>query len=239
MLKLFLKPVFLYFAFLSVSVSAQENNQWKIDFRTDIFSRHLWRGDQLGDAPAIEPEITLSKGNFGFSIWGATTFNNSYTEIDLILNYQVLPFLKITFYDYYNPVNDAENNFWKYSGSEMRHTLELTADLVKDDFPLTLLAGVFIYGDKDSISNNERFSTYLEPGYNFRIVQKDFRLFAGFTPFGGYYSGNFNFINVGATFSDSFAINPKLELPVEITFCTNPSTSHIWFVVSVGIENRE
>lgn len=234
-----LKLIFLSAAFFALNVSAQEKQPWKVDFRTDIYSRHLWRGDQLGDAPAIEPEIALTKGNFGFSIWGATTFDKSYSETDIILNYQVLPFLNISFYDYYNPVPDAENEFWKYKGNEIRHSMELTADFEKDDFPLTLLAGVFLYGDKDSVNLNERFSTYIEPGYNFKIAQMDFRLFAGFTPFGGYYSGNFDFINIGATFSDSFAVAPKLEIPVEITFCTNPSTNKTWFVVGVGIKNRE
>ena len=238
-MKLLLKLTFCCIAFLSFKVSAQESESWQIDFRTDIFSRHLWRGDQLGDAPAIEPEISLTKGNFGFSIWGATTFNNSYSEIDVILNYQVLPFLNISFYDYYNPVPDAENEFWKFKGDEMRHSLELTADLEKDDFPLTLLAGVFIYGDKDTIDSSERFSTYIEPAYNFKIAKKDFRLFTGFTPFSGYYAHNFAFINIGATFSDSFSISSQLELPVEITFCTNPSTNQTWFVVGVGIKNRE
>jgi hypothetical protein len=227
------------FAFLSFSAFAKDNNPWKVDFRTDIFSRHLWRGDQLGDAPAIEPEIFLTKGNFGFSIWGSTTFNKSYCVIDIILNYQILPFLNISFYDYYNPVPNAENEFWKYKGDEMRHSLELTADLKKDDFPLTLLSGVFIYGDKDSVNSGERFSTYIEPAYNFKIAGKDFRLFAGFTPFSGYYAHNFAFINIGVTFSDSFAITPKLELPVEITFCTNPIDNQTWLVVGVGIKNRE
>jgi hypothetical protein len=239
MMNLFLKLIPVCVAFLTLNVSAQENNPWKVDFRTDLFSRHLWRGDQLGDAPAIEPEITLTKGNFGISVWGATTFNNSYNEIDFILNYQILPFLNISLYDYYNPVPDAENEFWKYKGDEMRHSLELTADLGKDDFPLTLLAGVFLYGDKDSIDSGERFSTYIESGFNFRIAQKDFHLFAGFTPFHGYYAGNFSFINIGATFSDSFAITKKIELPVEITFCTNPTTNQTWFIVGIGIKNRE
>jgi len=238
-MKLLLKLTFCCAAFFSLKVSAQENKQWKVDFRTDVFSRHLWRGDQLGDAPAIEPEISLTKGNFGFSVWGVTTFNNGYNEIDFILNYQVLPFLNISFYDYYNPVPDAENEFWKYKGDEMRHSLELTTDLGKDDFPLTLLAGVFIYGDKDSIDSGERFSTYIEPAYNFQIAGKDFRLFTGFTPFDGYYACNFSFINIGATFSDSFTITPKLELPVEFTFCTNPSTNQTWFIVGIGIKNRE
>jgi len=238
-MKLLLKLTFCYVAFFSLKVSAQESRQWKVDFRTDVFSRHLWRGDQLGNAPAIEPEISLTKGNFVFSVWAASTFNNSYNEIDFILNYQVLPFLNISFYDYYNPVPDAQNEFWKYKGDEMRHTVEMTADLGKDDFPLTLLAGVFLYGDKDSISSGERFSTYIEPAYNFKIAKKDFRLFAGFTPFSGYYAHNFAFINIGATFSDSFSIGTQLELPVEITFCTNPSTNQTWFIAGIGIKNKK
>jgi hypothetical protein len=238
-MQLFFKLTFCCVAFLTLHVSSQESESWQIDFRTDIFSRHLWRGDQLGDAPAIEPEISLTKGNFGFSIWAASTFNNSYNEIDIILNYQVLPFLNISFYDYYNPVPDVENEFWKYKGDKMRHSLELTADLEKDDFPLTLLAGVFIYGDKDSISNGERFSTYIEPAYNFTIAGKNFSLFTGFTPFNGYYSNKFAFVNAGITFSESFAITPKLESPVEITFCTNPSTRQTWFIVGIGIKNME
>lgn len=238
-MQLFYKLTFYFVVFLTFHVSSQESESWQINFRTDIFSRHLWRGDQLGDAPAIEPEITLTKGKFGFSIWGATTFNNSYSEIDLILNYQVLPFLNISFYDYYNPVPDAENEFWKYKGDEMRHSLELTADLEKDNFPITLLAGVFIYGDKDSIDYGERFSTYIEPAYKFKITGKDFSLFTGFTPFNGYYSHKFAFVNAGITFSDSFAVSPKLELPVELTFCTNPSTNKTWFIVGIGIKSRE
>lgn len=238
-MKLFFKLTFCCVAFLTLNVSAQENNLWQVDFRTDLFSRHLWRGDQLGDAPAIEPEITLTKENFGFSVWAATTFNNSYNEIDFILNYQILPFLNISFYDYYNPVPDAKNHFWQYKGDDMRHSFELTADLEKDDFPLTLLAGVFIYGDKDSISSKERFSTYIESGYNFRIANSDFRLFAAFTPFSGYYANNFSFINIGATFSDSFSVSPKLEVPVELTFCTNPYTNNAWFIVGVGIKNKD
>jgi len=238
-MKLLLKLTFCYVAFFSLKVSAQESRPWKVDFRTDVFSRHLWRGDQLGNAPAIEPEVSLTKGNFVFSVWAASTFNNSYNEIDFILNYQVLPFLNISFYDYYNPVPDAQNEFWKYIGDEMRHTVEMTADLGKDDFPLTLLAGVFLYGDKDSISSGERFSTYIEPAYNFKIAKKDFRLFAGFTPFSGYYAHNFAFINIGATFSDSFSIGTQLELPVEITFCTNPSTNQTWFIAGIGIKNKK
>ncbi len=217
---------------------AQEQQSWKVDFRTDIYSRHLWRGDKLGDAPAIEPEISLSKGRFGFTIWGATTFNNSYEELDLILNYRVIPSVNISFYDYYNPVQGEENNFWHFSGDDLRHTFELTGEFEKQGFPLTVLAGVFLYGDKDREKGKEQFSTYIEPDFRFKLAGKDFNAFAGFTPFCGYYAGNFSIVNIGVSFNDSFPAGKKLEIPCEITLCTNPYTNEAWFVVGVGFKNK-
>lgn len=233
--------VFLIFglpAILKSGINAQEKKTWQLDLRADLYSRHLWRGDQLGNTPAVEPEITLSKGNFGISVWGASTFNNSYSEIDIILNYKVLPFMNLLFYDYYNPVLGAENKFMKYSGSEMRHSFELTADFEKDDFPFSLLAGVFLYGDRDSQTTKERFSMYIEPGYKTRIIHPYLYLFAGFTPFEGYYANNFAFINLGATLSESFSVGKKIEIPAKLTFCGNPYTNKTWLVFAVGIKNK-
>jgi len=233
------QTVFLLILLLSILVlSAQEKSGWQIDFRTDIYSRHLWRGDKLGDAPAIEPEISLTNEKFSFTIWGASTFDNSYEELDLIVNYQVLPALSITLFDYYNPVQGEKNEFWHYSGDDLRHTIELTGDFEKEGFPLTVLAGVFFYGDKDIEAGKEQFSTYIEPAYYFKLAGKDFSAFAGFTPFSGYYADNFAFINLGFSFSDSFPVGEKLEIPLDITFCTNPHTNEAWFVVGIGIKNR-
>ena len=224
---------------VGLNVFAQENSGWQIDFRTDVYSRHLWRGDRLGDAPAIEPEISLLKGNFGFTFWGATTFDNSYEELDLILNYQVLPSLNLVLYDYYNPVPGEENNFWNYSTDNLRHTIDLTGEFEKEGFPLTVLASVFLYGDKDRVDGKEQFSTYIEPVYHFKLAGKDFSAFAGFTPFNGYYADNFAFINLGFSFNDSFPVSEKIEIPLEVKFCTNPHTNDAWFVVGIGIKNRK
>jgi hypothetical protein len=223
---------------ITLNVVAQEQLSWQVDFRTDLYSSHLWRGDRLGDAPAIEPELSLSNGKIGFTIWGATTFNNSYEEIDLILNYQVLPSLNLVVYDYYNPVPGEENNFWQYSGENLRHTIDLTGEFEKEGFPLTVLTSVFLYGDKDRIDDREQFSTYIEPVYHFKLAGKDFNAFAGFTPFNGYYADNFAFVNLGFAFNDSFPVSEKLEIPLEIKFCTNLHTNDTWFVVGIGIRNR-
>jgi len=233
------KLIFIFLTFFINEIEAQEKQVWHLDYRADIFSRHLWRGEKLGDSPAIEPEITLLKGNFGFSIWGATTFNNSYNEIDLILNYQVLPWMNIVFYDYYNPVPDENNEYWQYKGDKMCHTLELTSNLATDNYPLSLLAGVFFYGDKDSISGKEHFSTYIEPAFNFTLAGEDLCIFVGFTPFKGYYANGFSFVNLGVSMSHAFQVASQCELPVEFTFCSNPYTKQTYFTFGIGIKTKE
>lgn len=233
------QTVFLLILLLSIlDLPAQDKPGWQIDFRTDIYSRHLWRGDKLGDAPAIEPETSLTNGKFSFTIWGASTFDGSYEELDLIVGYQVLPSLNLTLFDYYTPVQGEKNEFWNYSGDNLRHTLDLAAEYTSGKLPFSVLASVFLYGDKDIIEGKEQFSTYIEPAYNFKLAGKDFNLFAGFTPFSGYYADNFAFVNLGFSFNDSFPVGEKLEIPFDITFCTNPHTNEAWFVVGIGIKNR-
>ncbi len=230
--------VVLIFLISNVNLFAQDKPGWQIDFRTDLFSRHLWRGERLGDAPAIEPEISLSKGKFGFTIWGATTFDNSYEELDLIVNYQIMPTLSITLFDYYNPVQGENNEFWNYSGDNLRHTIDLAAEYNSGQLPFSVLASVFLYGDKDIVKGKEQFSTYIEPAYSFKLAGKDFGVFAGFTPFSGYYADNFAFVNLGFSFNDSFPVGEKLEMPFDITFCTNPHTNEAWFVVGIGLKTK-
>lgn len=231
--------IFLSVLYCTVlNVFGQESKGWQVDFRTDVFSRHLWRGDRLGDAPAIEPEISLSKNKFSFTIWSASTFNNSYEELDLIIDYDILPNLNIALFDYYNPVQEAENRFWNYSGDNLRHTIEMTAEYSGEKIPVSVLAGVFLYGDKDIIAGKEQFSTYIESTYCFKLAGKDFRAFAGFTPFDGYYAKNFAFVNLGLSLSDSFPLGENLEIPIELTFCTNPNSNQTWFVAGIGIKKR-
>jgi hypothetical protein len=233
-----LNILILIFIVSIMELPAQEKPGWQVHFRTDIYSRHLWRGDRLGDAPAIEPELSLTKGNFGFTIWGASTFNGSYEELDLIVNYRVLPVLNLVLFDYYNPVQGEENNFWQYSGENIRHTIELSGEYEKEGFPLKVLAGVFLYGDKDRVDGKEQFSTYIEPSYHFKLAGKGFNAFAGVTPFRGYYASNFAFVNLGVSLNDSFPIGEKLELPFSFTFSTNPYANNTWFVVGFGIKSK-
>ena len=49
---------------------------------------------------------------------------------------------------------------------------------------------------------------------------------------------HFAFVNLGFAFNQSFPIAEKLEIPVEIKFCTNPYLNQTWLVVAIGLKNR-
>lgn len=92
-----------------------------------IQSRHVWRGETLGTASAIEPSVTFSASRFSFNIWASVTTNNSYSEIDLIPSYQFNKF-QLSLLDYYNPVPEENNQYLNFQEGRNRHSIELTAD---------------------------------------------------------------------------------------------------------------
>lgn len=217
---------------------AQNSKAIQLNYEAYLFSRHYWRGSILGDAPTIEPQIGIQTGNFSFSVWGASTLNNSYNEVDLIASYNVLPSLSITLYDYYNPVADGENNYFNFSNNDLRHTIDWVVDFSHEKFPIELLGGVFLFGDKDSITGKEKYSTYIEPRYRLTLQNKEIKLFAGFTPFAGFYAPKTAFVNVGVSISESFNLSSRFEIPVEFAFFTNSTSKSAFFTVSAGITNR-
>lgn len=223
---------------ISCVTNAQNKTQFQQNYGVSIYSAHFWRGVILGDAPTIEPEISIEKGNVSFEIWGASTLNNSYNEIDFIFSYSPIPSLAITLYDYYNPIVDAENQFLNFRYPNLRHSLDLVSEFSNENIPFELLGSVFLYGDRDSITGKEMYSCYLEPRYKFILNDKQIKLFAGFTPFKSYYAKNAAFINTGISISETFEISTRFEMPIEFTFFVNPLNKNAFFVVSAGLNTR-
>ena len=187
-----------------------------------VQSRHVWRGERLGTAPAIEPSVTFSASRFSFNVWTSVTTNNSYSEIDLIPAYQFNKF-QLSLLDYYNPVPGENNHYLNFQEGKNRHSLELTADnhsVDKQRFKWML--GIFLLGDKNEGNGNPFYSTYLEFKYPFTIWGIDAEPFSGLTPFKGFYADKFAFINSGISFCKEFELCSGLSIPITITYTYNP-----------------
>lgn len=228
-MKQFFTALLIFFctsAFAQVAIS---------DAEMLFLSRNVWRGTQLGNAPAIEPSVTVSKGNFSINFWAAQTLNDSYTEIDLIPSYQVGE-IALTLFDYYVPEKGENNDFLNFKEGEGRHTLEFSLDNYSGEMcPLKWMVGTFFAGDKNEETGKTFYSTYVEFKYPFRLWKIDAEPFVGLTPFKGYYADKFAFINSGLALSKDIKLAKKLACPLNLTYTYNPYADKHFVTFGLGI----
>jgi hypothetical protein len=220
----------------------------KINLGADVMSRYVWRGSDFGKSPSIQPTLSISKENLEIGCWSAVATNNSYKEIDLYAKYTLKNF-SLVMTDYFIPEMNGiaaspDNRYFIYNNKNTAHTLEASL-LFKgnENFPVWLLAGVFIYGnDKrwgynaeyDSIGKTY-YSSYIEAGYTFTIKENKADLFLGFTPKAGAYGQDLGFVNVGVTGYRTVKISDDFELTVKGSLIFNPQSSQGFFVFGITI----
>jgi hypothetical protein len=135
----------------------------------DVVSSYVWRGGELGDSPAIQPNLSYTFSN-GISVgaWGSYGIKDSgverYKEIDLTVSLPVGPFtFMVTDY------NNASNNSDAYNFSDNGpNVIELSTAYAKGN--LSLLAAINVAGNKgDSTINTDgtKHAKYFEAGYKF------------------------------------------------------------------------
>lgn len=198
-------------------------------------SRHVWRGSRLGNAPMIEPSVTVSRGNFGFNFWAAKSLNNSYSEIDLIPSYQVGE-ITLSLLDYYVSEIGEHSRYFNFKEGEGCHTLELTLDNYSGEKnPFKWMIGTFFAGDKNDNTGKTFFSTYVEFKYPFSVLKVDAEPFVGLTPFKGYYANSFAFINSGLVLSKEIRLSSKLTCPLNLTYTYNPYSEHQFLTFGFGL----
>lgn len=218
-----------------VSFHAFSQDKSSVVFQMDFMNRHYWRGTVFGNAPVIEPQVTMQFDRFSFNIWAAYAMNDSYSEIDLIPRY-TLGNYDMLFLDYYNPVPHAENRFFDFSREFNRHSGELMVAYNGTGFlPVRWMAGTFIYGDRHPETGRSMLSTYVEMGYPFMITGANAEISAGISPWEGYYTKSFAVVHTAFTIEDEITIAPDAWLPLRLSLTANPSSNEAWVILSLGI----
>lgn len=223
------------------SSAAQQAAQVSVGM--DFVSRYIWRGLNVGDAPSVQPAITLESGGFAVGAWGSYSLSNDITagdEIDLWLGY-THEFsgggsLGIVFTDYYFPnAGGAFSNYKNYDAVDGpgAHVLEIGATVTPSSFPVTLAAYANLY-------NDEGHNVYLEASYPFAVGDASLTLFAGATPGStdnpGYYGADqFKFLSVGIKAEKDLPLSERFSLPISATWSVNPNLDIAYLVVGFSL----
>jgi hypothetical protein len=206
-----------------------------VTFQVDILNQHYWRGFVFGNAPAIEPQVTLGMKNFSFNFWAAQTLDNSYSEIDLIPSYSAGNF-RFSLLDYYNPLPGESNRYFNFSKIDARHSGEAVVSYSGSaQLPLHILVGTFLYGDRHPVNHRHQFSTYVQASYSFFISGNAAELSAAITPWESYYSDRFDFLHAGFSVSRQIIMENGTRLPLKFSLNVNPSASRAWIIFNIGL----
>jgi len=235
--KLLLLTLSITFCLNCITVFAQDDDK-KSSFNigSDIYNRYVWRGLDFGSAPSIQPTLEYAhKSGLKIGSWGAFSTLSNYNEIDLYLAYEFKG-ISLTFTDYYFPVSGIPalkpEKYFNYNNATTGHVFEGSlAWAGTEKLPLSLLAGVFVYGGDKNANDEQNYSTYLEIAYTFYTKAGELQPFVGFTPAEGLYGNTMGVVNLGLSSSKTIKVTENFEIPVSTSLIFNPQISNVYFLI--------
>jgi hypothetical protein len=216
----------------STNLFAQSDTIRKISASAsvDLVSHYIWRGQDYGHKPSLQPGLSATWNDFTLGYWGAYRIAGSGDhETDLYIEKTIGP---VTFgiWDYWNYSDSISNNYFDYNTNTTSHVLEAQALLSGGEkLPFNLLASYLFYGADPTKS------LYFELQYLHSFGSTDTQIFAGFQAKGEYYAPKAAFVNLGCTASRSFKITKNWSLPLNLSFIVNPDSRKAYLVAGVTL----
>jgi hypothetical protein len=226
-----LLTISIFYFFTSV-LSAQTDTSQAVSLsgNVDFVSRYIWRGLEIGQAPNIQPALSVKWKDFTLGGWGAYRFAGpGDQETDFYLSKKI-GFLTLTFSDYWTFRDTTEMNFFDYNEKTTAHILETMILLSGGEtLRFNILGSYFFYGADTTKS------IYLELQYFHKIDQTDLLLFAGFQPKGKYYGPNATFVNIGCTVKRPIPVTNRFSLPLSLSLIVNPDRKSVYLVAGISL----
>lgn len=216
----------------SLSLFAQSDTIPKISTTVgiDLVSHYIWRGQDYGHKPSLQPGVSATWKDFTLGYWGAYRIAGSGDhETDFYIEKTIGP---VTFgiWDYWSHSDSISNNYFDYNKNSTSHLFEAQVLLSGGEkLPFNLLGSYLFYGADPSKS------MYFELQYLHSFGSIDTQVFAGFQAKGEYYAPKAAFVNLGCTASKSFKITEKWSLPLNLSFIVNPASQKAYLVVGLTL----
>ena len=196
----------------------------------DLVSHYIWRGQDYGHKPSIQPGLSATWNNFTLGYWGAYRIAGSGDhETDFYLEKTIGP-VTVSIWDYWSHSDSISNNYFDYNKNTTSHVLEAQVLLSGGEkLPFNLLGSYLFYGADPTKS------LYFELQYLHSFGSIDTQTFAGFQAKGEYYGPKAAFVNLGCTASKSFKVTKNWSLPVNLSFIVNPDSRKAYLVAGITL----
>ncbi len=223
-LKDFFKAVVVVFLTLqSTILYSQESKGLGIGLGTDMVSRYLWRGLNIGgDCAHFQPYASLNYKFLEVGAWASYGLSNNneaetnYYEYDL--------YAKCT-------INNFGLGFTNYNIRDYGNSSEITLSYKGGEkFPLHASFNKYVIHDDAS---------YIDLGYIFcnkSLIPLDFNV--GMTPSAGSYGDKGGVVNISLTATYETMESDKFSLPIHTTVMVNPQIDKTFFMVGITLSTK-
>ena len=216
----------------SPSLFAQTDTIPKIStaVSVDLFSHYVWRGQDYGHTPSIQPGLSATWKDFTLGYWGAYRIAGSGDhETDFYIEKTIGP-ATFSIWDYWSYSDSSSNNYFDFKASTTSHLLEAQVLLSGGEkIPFNVLGSYLFYGADPTKS------MYFELQYVHSFGTVDTQVFAGFQAKGEYYAPKAAFVNVGCNASKSFRITKNWSLPISLSLNVNPNIQKVYLVAGITL----
>ncbi|HRX68799.1 MAG TPA: hypothetical protein P5200_10525 [Tenuifilaceae bacterium] len=235
-----LLALLLLFSQTALVAQEQSDSTGKVSpvrFSSSVVSRYVWRGILFEATPHIQPTMEYRYKGFSVGVWGSYGISDPFAEIDLFASY-TYGYFTATIFDYFieNESNLNLNSYFVWKNSTSPHALEGTISFNgTENFPLTLTAATFFYGNDRDQNNDNFFSTYLEIGYSVPVKASVINLKIGGTPSESIYANKTGIVNCSLGLCKDIKVTNHFSLPVFSEFIVNPAANDVFFVFGVTL----
>jgi hypothetical protein len=209
----------------------------QLKFGTDIYSRYIWRGINLGgESPSFQPSLSYSGMGFTIGFWGAYSFpgaGNTYSENDIFASYTLSTdnagSFSVLYTDYYIPSLGIPFGYYQDTGGA--HVLEGGVSYTGPEIFAINVTGYYnFYNDPDK-------SVYLQAGYPITIGDATLTPALGFvTAKSVYYiTTKGAVINISITAAKSISLSDKFEFPINVSYINNPNLDISYLVFGASL----
>jgi hypothetical protein len=214
-----------------VSAQSDSTSSFSFSANIDLMSRYIWRGQEYGQSPSIQPGLSLTWKGFTLGGWGAYKVTGpGEQETDFYLS-KTIQFFTVAVWDYWVFCDTAKTNYFDYKPHSTGHLLELQLVFSGNKkIPFNFMGSYFFYG-----ADTTR-SIYLELQYFHSFGPVDFLAFTGFQAKGTYYAPVPAFVNLGITASNTIVLTKNWSLPISLSAIMNPYRKTVYLLAGISVK---
>ena len=220
----------------AVTAGAQDTVETTVG--TDIVSRYVWRGQDLGGV-SVQPTLGIGFKGLSLSAWGSVGLSDPLDtrEFDLTLAYSAGGFnIGVTDY-WFDSGLDPLNRYFAYGPDCTNHVFEAN---IGYDFGFASLQWYTNFAGNDSLNGYGRpaYSSYFEASVPFSIGDVDWTAAAGVVPFARDFYGTdgFNLVNLALTAAKDIRVTDTFSIPLFTQVAYNPCSNAAYLVAGITLQ---